>query len=46
MSLVSKFKSYFALDDEYEYKEKIIEEEIPEPKMKSKQTHTNTPKTE
>ena len=43
MSLVSKFKSYFALDDEYEYKEEIIEEEIPEPKMKpSKQTHTNT----
>ena len=44
MSLVSKFKSYFALDDEYEYKEEIIEEEVPEPKMKSsKQAHTNTP---
>ena len=33
MSLVSKFKSYFALDDEYEYKEEVIEEEIEEPKI-------------
>ena len=33
MSLVSKFKSYFALDDEYEYKEEVIEEEIEEPKV-------------
>lgn len=44
MSLVSKFKSYFALDDEYEYKEEIIEEEIEEPKIvkSSKTAHTNT----
>ena len=27
MSFVSKFKSYFALDDEYEYKEEVMEEE-------------------
>ncbi|MGE7601881.1 cell division protein SepF [Peribacillus sp. NPDC097675] len=27
MSFVSKFKSYFALDDEYEYKEEVVEEE-------------------
>jgi cell division inhibitor SepF len=26
MSFVSKFKSFFALDDEYEYKEEIVEE--------------------
>ena len=44
MSLVSKFKSYFALDDEYEYKEEVIEEEIEEPKIvkSSKTAHTNT----
>ena len=43
MSLVSKFKSYFALDDEYEYKEEMIEEEEPEskPVKSSKQVHTN-----
>ena len=28
MSLVSKFKSYFALDDEYEYKEEIIKKKV------------------
>lgn len=33
MSFVSKFKSYFALDDEYEYKEEVIEEEVAEPKV-------------
>lgn len=33
MSFVSKFKSYFALDDEYEYKEEVIEEEVTEPKI-------------
>lgn len=44
MSFVSKFKSYFALDDEYEYKEEIIEEEVAEPKMAkpSKPVQTNT----
>ena len=43
MSLVSKFKSYFALDDEYEYKEEIIEEEVAEPKVvkAAKQNHAN-----
>lgn len=43
MSLVSKFKSYFALEDEYEYKEEIIEEEEAEskPVKSSKQVHTN-----
>ncbi|KMY49370.1 cell division protein SepF [Peribacillus loiseleuriae] len=36
MSFVSKFKSYFALDDEYEYREELIEEEVKETKpMKS-----------
>lgn len=45
MSLVSKFKSYFALEDEYEYKEEVIEEAVAEPKsMKSsKQGQVNTP---
>lgn len=33
MSFVSKFKSYFALDDEYEYKEEVIEQEVEEPKL-------------
>lgn len=44
MSFVSKFKSYFALDDEYEYKEEIIEEEVAEPKTvkSSKPVHANT----
>lgn len=44
MSFVSKFKSYFALDDEYEYKEEIIEEEAAEPKMvkSSKTVQANT----
>lgn len=32
MSFVSKFKSYFALDDEYEYKEEVLEEPVDEPK--------------
>jgi cell division inhibitor SepF len=43
MSLVSKFKSYFALEDEYEYKEEVVEEEAVEPKpvKSSKQVHTN-----
>jgi cell division inhibitor SepF len=27
MSFVSKFKSYFSLDDEYEYKEEVVKEE-------------------
>lgn len=31
MSFVSKFKSYFALDDEYEYRDEVVEEEA-EPK--------------
>ncbi|MFJ5622192.1 cell division protein SepF [Peribacillus loiseleuriae] len=36
MSFVSKFKSYFALDDEYEYREELVEEEVKETKpMKS-----------
>jgi cell division inhibitor SepF len=41
MSLVSKLKSYFALDDEVEYKEEVIEEEIVEPKIvkPAKQNH-------
>ncbi|RFU68782.1 cell division protein SepF [Bacillus sp. V59.32b] len=34
MSIVSKFKSFFALEDEYEYREEIIEEEVEEPKAK------------
>ncbi|MDM5213462.1 cell division protein SepF [Peribacillus sp. NJ4] len=33
MSFVSKFKSYFALDDEYEYKDEVMEEEGAEPKV-------------
>jgi len=33
MSIVSKFKSYFALDDEYEYKEEVVEKEVEEPKV-------------
>ncbi|MGE7876976.1 cell division protein SepF [Peribacillus muralis] len=40
MSFVSKFKSYFALDDEYEYeyKDEVVEEEEAERKtVKSKQ---------
>ena len=43
MSLVSKLKSYFALDDEYEYKEEVIEEEIVEPKVvkPAKQNHAH-----
>ncbi|AOH54209.1 cell division protein SepF [Peribacillus muralis] len=32
MSFVSKFKSYFALDDEYEYKDEVVEEEEAERK--------------
>ena len=32
MSIVSKFKTLFALEDEYEYKEEIIPEETEEPK--------------
>ena len=32
MSIVSKFKTLFALEDEYEYKEEIISEETEEPK--------------
>ena len=40
MSLVSKLKSYFALDDEVEYKEEVIEETV-EPKIvkSAKQNH-------
>ncbi|MGE7760741.1 cell division protein SepF [Peribacillus sp. NPDC097895] len=33
MSFVSKFKSYFALDDEYEYKDEVMEEEEAERKV-------------
>lgn len=33
MSFVSKFKSYFALDDEYEYKDEVMEEEETERKV-------------
>lgn len=33
MTFVSKFKSYFALDDEYEYKEEVVEEEEAEQKV-------------
>ncbi|MFJ8244062.1 cell division protein SepF [Peribacillus asahii] len=33
MSIVSKFKSYFALEDEYEYKEEVVEKEVEEPKV-------------
>lgn len=40
MSFVSKFKSYFALDDEYEYKDEMMEEEEAEPKVvKSAKQH-------
>lgn len=35
MSIVSKFKSYFMLDDEYEYKENIVEEKGEEIPVKS-----------
>lgn len=35
MSIVSKFKSYFMLDDEYEYKENIVEEKGEETPVKS-----------
>ncbi len=43
MSLVTKLKSYFALDDEVEYKEEVIEEEIVEPKVvkPAKQNHAH-----
>lgn len=45
MSFVSKFKSYFALDDEYEYREELVEEEVKETKpmksTKSSQTSQN-----
>lgn len=45
MSFVSKFKSYFALDDEYEYREELVEEEVKETKpmksSKSSQTSQN-----
>ncbi|MDQ0217160.1 cell division protein SepF [Peribacillus cavernae] len=33
MSIVSKFKSFFALEDEYEYREEVIEQEVQEPKV-------------
>ncbi|WP_409305346.1 cell division protein SepF [Peribacillus sp. SCS-155] len=42
MSFVSKFKSFFALDDEYEYKEEAVEQDIPEPKF-VKQNARQTP---
>ncbi|PLT34287.1 cell division protein SepF [Bacillus sp. V5-8f] len=32
MSIVSKFKSFFALDDEYEYREETVQQEVQEPK--------------
>ena len=43
MSFVSKFKSYFALDDEYEYREELVEEEVKEtkPMKSSKSSHTS-----
>ncbi|WP_374721941.1 cell division protein SepF [Peribacillus tepidiphilus] len=31
--MLSKFKSFFALDDEYEYKEEVLEEKAPETKV-------------
>ncbi|MGM9957067.1 MAG: cell division protein SepF [Peribacillus sp.] len=41
MSFVSKFKSYFALDDEYEYKDEVVEEEEMERKaVKPAKQHT------
>jgi cell division inhibitor SepF len=43
MTLVSKFKSFFALDDEYEYREEVIEQEVEVPKAakpSSKQSQT------
>ncbi|MCK1992555.1 cell division protein SepF [Peribacillus muralis] len=41
MSFVSKFKSYFALDDEYEYKDEVMEEDEAERKTvkSAKQQH-------
>ncbi|WP_026692107.1 cell division protein SepF [Peribacillus kribbensis] len=43
MTLVSKFKSFFALDDEVEYKEEIMEEEFEDkrPQRGFKQTGQN-----
>jgi cell division inhibitor SepF len=43
MSLVSKLKSYFALDEDIEYKEEVVEEEIAEPKIvkPAKQNHAH-----
>ncbi|MFJ7976319.1 cell division protein SepF [Peribacillus sp. JNUCC 23] len=43
MSFVSKFKSYFALDDEYEYREELVEEEVKEakPMKSSKSAHSS-----
>ncbi len=48
MSIGSKFKSYFALDDEYEYKEETVEQQKEEPRVKkqsakSQQTQTAAP---
>lgn len=41
MSIVSKFKSFFALDDEYEYREEVIEQEVQEPKLKPASKQSN-----
>ncbi|WP_419883768.1 cell division protein SepF [Peribacillus sp. B-H-3] len=43
MSMMSKFKSFFALEDEYEYREEVVEEEMEEPRIQksSKQPNQN-----
>ncbi|MFD0049229.1 cell division protein SepF [Actinomycetes bacterium NPDC127524] len=43
MSMMSKFKSFFALEDEYEYREEVVEEEMEEPRIQksSKQPQSN-----
>lgn len=43
MSFVSKFKSYFALDDEYEYKDEVMEEEETERKVTKPAKHQTQP---
>lgn len=42
MSIVSKFKSFFALEDEYEYREEVVEQEVQEPKVKPSSKQSNS----
>ncbi|MGN1401745.1 MAG: cell division protein SepF [Bacillus sp. (in: firmicutes)] len=46
MSIGSKFKSYFALDDEYEYKEEVMEqpkEPAPQPQVRKQKGQAQPP---